>query len=212
MPKCVPKIGFPGHVSEGLEFVISYDQMLEIQAAYGHELSIEAWAKVKIATALAKLAINAERQQMPVKVFLQKLQGLQALAHELRYGICDQPLLLAQSKASAEANKVVPDFSGPDRPNPNLSDSLDLILFPRLMDVLDELTTVSELVAKEISKPTYKGFRKGVAWNEWICLLTLIVKEHALPFEGPQRCGQKGSQARVAICSICCRSAATFTQ
>jgi hypothetical protein len=68
-----------------------------------------------------------------------------------------------------------------------------LALFTLLVDVLDQLTTVSGLVAKEVSKPTHAGFRQGAAWNEWVCLLTLIMKEHGLPFEARKDVDKKAT-------------------
>ena len=137
---------------------------------------------MRIATGLSKLATQAERQQMPVKTFLEEIQILQAFAQELRDKICDASLYVQSEEATKSDSVVaVPNSSEPDRSSS--SDNPDQELFPQFVDVLDQLTTISALVSKEISKPTYQGYRPGVAWDGWICDLTLIVNEYGLPSE-----------------------------
>jgi hypothetical protein len=182
MPKHVPKIGFAGHVGESIYIELSADQMQQVHAAYGEVLPIEAWFKVRLVTGLTKLAISSERQQLPTKTFLQEMQGLKGRAQELRDGIYDEPSSLAQSKMPTDPDELS-NSTTQSRAHLTFPFSEDEKLFFRWLDVVDEFIMVSELLAKEMSKPTYQGFRPSMAWNKWIRMLTLIVREYGLSFK-----------------------------
>ena len=56
-------------------------------------------------------------------------------------------------------------------------------LFPLLVHTLDALTAVSDFVSYEISDPEYQGYHEGWAWEVWIWWLSIIMREHGLPYQ-----------------------------
>jgi hypothetical protein len=179
MPKPIPKIGYAGLVGESIYIELSADQMEQVHAAYGEVLPIDAWLKVRLVTGLTKLAIGFERQQLPTKTFLREVQGLKGRAQELRDKIYDEPSSLAQSKMPVDLDKLS-NSTTQSRAQMTFPFSEHEKLFFRWVDAADEFIMVSELLANEMSKRTYNGFPPSVAWNKWIRMLTLIVREYGL--------------------------------
>lgn len=56
-------------------------------------------------------------------------------------------------------------------------------LFPLLVHTLDALTAVCDFVSYEISDPEYQGYREGWPWEIWIWWLSIIMREHELPYQ-----------------------------
>jgi hypothetical protein len=182
MPKRVPKIRFPGHVGNVVTTKFPDDQIPRIQEAYGFKLPEKAWDQIRVATVFCNLASGAKRHQISVKTFLREIKVLQASAQKLRDAIFNEPSSLALSKAPTHVNgRVDPDSTPSIRGfHPPLKDQQ---MFYRFVELLDELAITSEQITKETSSPAYEAYRQGAAWDAWVYLLTLIVKENGLPFQ-----------------------------
>ena len=64
----------------------------------------------------------------------------------------------------------------------NPSHQID-VMFYLLAHAIDAFSAVSGWVQHEMSHPEYQGFKEGWAWEIWVVWLTIIMKEHGLPYK-----------------------------
>jgi hypothetical protein len=172
----VPKGGEP--------IAISSSQRAAIEAAYGRSLSTQIWAKIIVATGLYLEAAPSERIAVPIKEFLPRLNELKELAKSIKNDFAED--VSPNTKSTGHV------LTGDKRLNvikrqyfqrQNWTDFQPLAPYELLEHTLDAVGAVCDFVSMKLSDPEYAGFSEGWLWNYWICWLTMIVKEHGLPYE-----------------------------
>jgi hypothetical protein len=191
MPKRINRIGIGGATVEPVFWTGS--QIHSIQKTLGKRLPKKAWADIALATALYQLICSGEKTATPATEFISSLSRLDKSLQSVRERISKAPTkkihipkrhlsdrVKDRSKGVKILNEIEERFFKVEKSNP--SHQID-VMFHLLAHAIDALSAVSAWVQYEMSHPEYQGYKEGSAWEWWIVWLTMIMKEHGLPYK-----------------------------
>jgi hypothetical protein len=170
---------------EGAEPIAFNDsQRAAVEAAYGKSLSEQIWTKIFVATGLYLNAAPFDRTAVPIKKFLPRLDKLKELAKSLRSDFAED---VSSNKKSTgrvlTGDKRLTAIQRQYFQRQNWTNFYPGASFDLLEHTLNAVEAVCDFMSMELSDPNYAGHSEGWLWNHWICWLTMIVKEHGLPYE-----------------------------
>jgi hypothetical protein len=182
MPAKRPRL--PTIPKEGDWKPFSTEQIEEIEHAYGQgPLPAQVLLKLQLATILYTAAAPIEKA-VPIDDFIHKLTQVQDAAKHVRELVLPTALNLNPNKKSVASKKV-----GFPRQVEIINQyfavkKIRLVLRPTsIFDLLAHALTAADVVceftAKEIADVGYTHW----LWKYWIAWLTMIVKEHRLPYK-----------------------------
>lgn len=171
--------------NEGAEPIAFNDsQRAAVEAAYNKSLSEQIWTKIFVATGLYLNAAPFDRTAVPIKKFLPKLDKLKELAKSLRSDFADDVSSNKKSKGRVlTGDKRLTAIQRQYFQRQNWTNFYPGASFDLLEHTLNAVDAVCDFMSVELSDPNYAGHSEGWLWNHWICWLTMIVKEHGLPYE-----------------------------
>jgi hypothetical protein len=191
MPKRIIRIGIGGATGEPVFWTKA--QMQSIRDALGKQLSKQAWVDIAIATSLYQFAAPGERSALSTRNFIPRLQRLDKSLQLVRKSLSKEPpeqILLPRKhigdlkrhrrKGISILNQIERRFFTLKKSNP--SHQID-VMFYLLIHAIDALSSVSAWIRYEVSHPQYQGFKEGWTWEIWVTWLTIIMKEHGLPYK-----------------------------
>lgn len=169
-----------------------------IEKAYGQgTLSAEVWFKIAVATGLFTMGAPAERNAVSVKTFLRKLNGLRTLAESIRHDIPvdDTPNRQETDLTLGGLEKLVAIIKQNRKFDcydaiPDTTDHLDTFsllelqtLYPGLfVTFLDHILKTVVAVVDVASEARFSQYPVGGLWKFWVYWMTIIAKEHNLPY------------------------------
>jgi hypothetical protein len=196
----------PAYTHTGDMHVFAATEREQIEDAYGQgTLSPDIWLKITVATGLFTAGVPAEKDALPLTEFADKLQELRLRAESLRYqflGRCDEDELFL---VGSDKNKPDSNLSGIDKLFAILKQFFQLhlfypvfhrhttwsrlvqqtwypmVLFSLLHHALNSLVAVIDFVSPEIVK--FRNVDAGWMWRSWVVWITVIVREHQLPYK-----------------------------
>ncbi len=191
MPKRINRIGIGGATGEPVYWTVN--QIHSIQNALGKRLPKKAWVDIALATGLYQFISPGEKTATPATLFISCLSSLDGELQLVREKISTAPpdkiripkrhisdYVKDRSKGVKLLNEIEKRFFKLKKSNP--SHQIDG-MFYLLAHAIDALSAVSAWVQYEVSHPEYQGYKEGSAWQWWIVWLTMIMKEHGLPYE-----------------------------
>jgi hypothetical protein len=191
MPKRIIRIGIGGATGEPVFWTEA--QIQSIRDALGKQLPKQAWVDIAIATTLYQFAAPGERSALSTKSFISRLQRLDKSLQSVRQSLSMEPpeqILLPRKhigdlkrdrrKGISILNQIERRFFTLKKSNP--SHQID-VMFYLLIHAIDALSAVSAWIRYEVSHPQYHGFKEGWTWEIWVSWLTIIMKEHGLPYK-----------------------------
>jgi hypothetical protein len=185
MPRRNPRL--PTIPKQGDWDPFTSDQRERIELAYGQgPLPVEVWLKLQGATALYTASAPLELA-MPLEQFRSKLDALREAADAVKNILPPFELPIAQGP-------IDPTLSGRARQKAvqkkyfqlrtfRTSPLLPFNLLELLNHSLKALDEVCEVVCDEFGEEEYPVYKHGQLWNYWVFWLTIILKEHGLPYE-----------------------------
>jgi hypothetical protein len=193
MPKRVIRIGIGGASANVKPVLWTKSERQVIQDAFGEMLPKKAWVDIAIATALYQLTQSGEETAVTTAKFIISLHRLDKTLKSVREslsGISPEKILLPKRHSTdlikdrrngiRILNEIEERFFKLEKSNP--SHQID-VMFYLLAHAIDALSAVSGWVQHEMSHPEYQGFKEGWAWEIWVVWLTIIMKEHGLPYK-----------------------------
>lgn len=170
---------------EGAEPIAFNDnQRAAIEAAYGNSLSEQIWTKIFVATGLYLNAAPSERTAIPIKDLLPRLNELKELAKSIRSDFAGD---VSSNKKSTgrvlTGDKRLTAIQKQYFQRQNWTNFYPGASFDLLEHTLNAVEAVCDFMSMELSDPEYAGHSQGWLWDCWICWLTMIVKEHGLPYK-----------------------------
>jgi len=177
MPRSTPRIS---HISAvvGDGIVLSDAQRATIERAYGYKLPPPVWDKIITATSLLTISAPAERNAVPIKVVLRKLQRLKAAALSLKQDL--EPTTEKAGTASLTLEKIDKKyFRGPEPKHPTNPSHLYLVLLHSLNAVID--TSDYALTHLAGDEPSDQNFPEGYMWTVWVTIVSSILKNSGFP-------------------------------
>ncbi|MFZ0846052.1 MAG: hypothetical protein WAM62_09695 [Pseudolabrys sp.] len=168
----------------GEPIAFNRNQRETIEAAYGNSLSGEIWKKLIIATGLYLEAAPSERTAVPVKKFLSRLDQLKELAQSIKNDFDEDVGAKKKDKGRIlKGDRRLTAIKKKYYQRQDWTEFREYAPFEILAHTLNAVDAVCDFVSNELSDPRYGGHSEGWLWSYWICCLTMIVKEHQLPYE-----------------------------
>jgi hypothetical protein len=163
------------------------DQCERVEIAYGQgPLPLDVWGKIEAVTALYTAAAPLERV-LPLEQFVSKVNALREAADGVKQ-------ILPPFEFPPTQGPIDPTLSGRARLN-----AIQKTYFQRrtfrtaslppfsvlelLSHSLNALDKVCEAVRDEFGEEEYPVYKHGQLWNYWVYWLTIIVREHGLPYK-----------------------------
>lgn len=137
-----------------------------------------------MATGLYLNAAPFDRTAVPIKKFLPRLDKLKELVKSLRSDFAED--VSSNEKSTGRVltgDKRLTAIQRQYFQRQNWTNFYPGASFDLLEHTLNAVEAVCDFMSMELSDPNYAGHSEGWLWNHWICLLTMIVKEHGLPYE-----------------------------
>jgi hypothetical protein len=162
------------------------DQCERVEIAYGQgPLPLDVWGKIEAVTALYTAAAPLELA-LPLEQFVSKLDALRAAADGVKR-------ILPPFEFPPTQGPIDPKLSGRARLNAIQKNYFQLrmlrtplpmfSLLELLNHSLNALDKVCEAVCDEFGAEEYPVYKQGQLWNHWMYWLTIIVREHGLPYK-----------------------------
>jgi hypothetical protein len=159
-------------------------QRKRVEEAYGQgPLSEVVWTKIQLATALYNSGAAVERA-VPMDEFLGKLEKLRAAAREVNrylpemshrvYTTIDPQLTSIERQMAIQEKYFELHEFGPTPIFP-------INVYELLSHTLAAVADVALFTAMEFNDPEV-GYTQGWMWDYWLHLLTVITREHGLPY------------------------------
>jgi hypothetical protein len=184
----------------------SADQMERIEGALGKPVSVEVWAQILHATIYSIMNEETWKQHTPSEEFVSLLQRLKDNVQLLSSELERLPLLHLGPKwiVPTDDGKFTRVPLGEGRRGlldiverhfqlevPEGKYKNELSTYSILEWALDAMLVATEFAIREISRPEHGHYRTGNLWNLWIYMLTVIMKEHGLPYKVSKRTAGK---------------------
>jgi hypothetical protein len=185
MPRTKPRL--PTIPKQGDWDPFTSAQCERIEMAYGQgPLPEEVWLKLQQATALYTAAAPLELA-LPLEQFVSKLDALREAADAVKR-------IMPPFEFPTTQVPIDPKLSGRARLNAlqktyfqrrtfRTAPLLPFSLLELLNHSLNALDKVCEAVCDEFGEEKYPAYKHGQLWSYWVFWLTIILREHGLPYE-----------------------------
>jgi hypothetical protein len=184
MPRRKPRL--PTISKQGDWDPFTTDQRERAEIAYGQgPLPREVWGKIEEVTTLFTVAAPLE-VAIPFEQFIAKLDAVRGAVHAVKK-------LLPPFEFPTKQEPIDPKLSGRARLNAIQKNYFQLrtlrtpLLTFSLLELLNHslnaLDKVCETVCDEFGEEEYPVYKQGQLWNHWVYWLTIIVREHGLPYK-----------------------------